>query len=289
MNYFLIALFIFSIISPPVHSQSVGQIDTTKEVLSTQEQSQNNSQRDFEDLYKLSKEYNDKILSTVYWALGGIFTFLIGLVGVNIFFRYRFNKKEIENLVQKHSSDIQKIKNDHMNMIKEKFEKFSEETKRELEELNRQNLSDYKENLKVYKQSTDQRIKSLNKSVDDNRDVYTSKLDNLRENFEAKVDKISLDINQHSARIWEAQGMPQIALRNYIDLAVEAFEKDDSTRLFLTLYDIQDTLEKVEYIYAKSKTKLEELLNKIPADTNQGAVTDIKSILKEIDIEKRDN
>ncbi len=47
-------------------------------------------------LYKNASSANDRIISTMHWAIGLVSTFILAIFGSQIFFNYRINKEEIE-------------------------------------------------------------------------------------------------------------------------------------------------------------------------------------------------
>lgn len=277
--------WIFLLTTSAAHFHPPSQADTTQSV---QQQNFNRDGADYKALYELSKEYNNKILSTVTISLTGIAGLVIALLGFNFWFRHKINEEKVDQIVQKYASDIQKMRNDHKDLIHSEFDEFTEKTKDELEDKNKEKLSNVEKTIDMFGRITDEKIKNLEKHIGENKKDLAKKLDSLDKKLEAEVAKISLDLSEHNAKILKVQKRPQIAMRSYIELAEKAFEIKDSTRTYLALFDIEDTLNKSKFIYEDNRDRLEELLGRLTSASQQEKANDIRSILDEIEVKKRE-
>lgn len=81
---------------------------------------------------RMAIEYNDRILQTVYWALGSMASFLLILVGFNWYTNYRIYDRDKQALMQELSSSLQAHLSEHriavQTEINAKFKEISDST-----------------------------------------------------------------------------------------------------------------------------------------------------------------
>ncbi|WP_296384556.1 hypothetical protein [Winogradskyella sp.] len=59
-------------------------------------------------LYEQFQEETSGIQEIFQWSMGSIIVIILAIFGTNIFFNFRYNKKELENLIQQFDLKIQK-------------------------------------------------------------------------------------------------------------------------------------------------------------------------------------
>lgn len=276
---FIITLFF--LISTPIENPQT-QPDST---INDKAQIVNKSTTDYEELYKLSQTYNEKILNTVYWAIGGIFAAIIGIIGSNIFFNYRFNRKEIENIIQKYDGKFESLKNEHSNYIKEQFSTFKESTTESLNDKADSNLEDYKEKVNLVKSTFDEKFSSIKNTVEKNEEVNSKKLAELESLFNRKVNEIGTILHEHGAKLYRMEGKKSFAIDSYLNAGLNRLDEDGD--VFTTLYHISNLLQKSEKIYKTHKAKLKKFLDKVPSDDfNDPFVEEIEKALAKLEVEE---
>lgn len=177
-NILLILIFQFSILT-------FGQKDSTKiqSIKSTNivEKKSNISELDY---YKLLAEQvqkdNETYISLTQWTLGLSFAFLLAIIGSQIFFNYRINKKEIDYIRKDLDEKISELKNDINQSINSKFDdlekKLKKDTTKESIEMKKTLFSDFKAHkeylkleLQIQEKSLKQDLKALEKEVEQNK------------------------------------------------------------------------------------------------------------------------
>lgn len=93
-----------------------------------------NEESAYKLLYTNIKETNSKILNTVYWALSSILVVIVTIIGSNIYYNYKFNKRESEKLKQDINNYMKDMNNELTKEIGERFNNFANETRKELKQ-----------------------------------------------------------------------------------------------------------------------------------------------------------
>ncbi|MFA9190836.1 hypothetical protein AAGV28_05570 [Flavobacterium sp. FZUC8N2.13] len=177
-NILLILIFQFSILT-------FGQKDSTEiqSIKSTiiVEKKSNISELDF---YKLLAEQvqkdNETYISLTQWTLSISFAFLLAIIGSQIFFNYRINKKEIDYIRKDLDEKISELKNDINQSINSKFDDLEKGLKKDMTkefiEMKKTLFSDFKSHkeylklkLEIQEKSLKQDLKALEKEVEQNK------------------------------------------------------------------------------------------------------------------------
>lgn len=191
-------------------------------------------------LYENQKESNQKILSTIYWALGIMLTTSIALIGGNIFNNYRLNNDKINKIALEFDGKFEELK-------KESISEIQEELKKSTELMNNKSKNILNEcNNKINKNMNDQDIK----------------IRKIEGEIIRKIVKSEIEINELAAKYWEGKRVYPNSLIQYIWKAEKELELQFD--LAFTLESIIDSLEKSNSIPTLSVAQLEELLKKIP-------------------------
>ncbi|WP_281980664.1 hypothetical protein [Tenacibaculum mesophilum] len=216
------------------------------------------------DYYKLLAEQaqkdNETYISLTQWTLGISFAFLLAILGSQIFFNYRINKKEIDFIKKDIDEKFAELKNDITESVDSKFEKINKEIKTDLTKLsielkksNAENFKNHKEysnlKLEVQKTSLKQEIKSLEKEIEKNK-----------------------------GDLWKLKGVESNALSSFIRSALLQLELKRDVQYILD--DINEVLANLEEIDSNSYDKLDELSGKT-IESNQAKTEKMISLYKD--------
>ena len=155
-------------------------------------------------MYKNVVDYNSKILDTVYWALSAMLVLTLALFGSNIFFNYRTNRKEIENIISGMKLELQEFKNQIFNEVQKKLNEFIGSSNEELKLNFGNTVENQSEQIKLITNNLtsqinaftsifEDKVKNLEKSITDN--VDSIKNNYLKLNSEIKKTKKEIEID----------------------------------------------------------------------------------------------
>lgn len=204
-------------------------------------------------LYENTSDYNSRILDTIYWALGGMFSVIILFIGTNTFFNYKNNKKEMENLKKEYDDKFLLSASKMKNEYAEKFAQLSESIKKEslerIETLNNQQIEQIKGFNEVIIIQVDA-IKTDFQQKIDKIDAYniaqskqTKELkQTLTKEFTDEVSVLKFKLLELEAVLWDIRKVPVNAVRYYVKSALIRQELGYS--LNHTLNKIIEILEK---------------------------------------------
>ncbi len=205
-------------------------------------------------LYENSKSNNKSMISIIQWSIGLVATFILFLLGSQIFFNYKISKDEVNSI----QSDIdEKILHLKLEVIEE------------------------------VKKSTDKGDEERNKLIDSKMDSYKTsvkytelQLDNLAINIEQS----KAEIEQSKADIWNLRGVTSNALTYFINTAKLKIKNKQNPKI--TLGYIKDNLEKAEYVYTDTCEHLDELIRSIPPEYSkiQSQINDLYARLPQKDL-----
>jgi len=252
-------------------------------------------------LYEQTEKENSKIQEIFLWSMGSIIVIILAIFGSNIFFNFRFNKKELENLTQQIDLKIQTIREKSIEMLKadqlsyqEKIEKSLKET-----EIEFQNL------LKSFNENYSQQIDNLNSNtvnqIETIQDSFNKQLLLSKQNTEDKILVIKKEIKQIvgenrleilnlesnikrdnariKAHLWDGREVYSNSLTSRMD-ELEILIKGSSNLEFY-LNDLIDNLNKVKRVSKYDYDKLFRIIEKINSDSYNEMIELIISIANE--------
>lgn len=229
------------------NQQEIGQQHVQ---LKPKEESLNEAQA-YKLLYENAKETNGKILDTIYWALGGILAVILFILGTNIYFNFRVNKKEIEDIKNKLYIEMSEKNNivlqSYKEELNEEFRCFSDNQSLQIKNLK----SGFDEKTESIKEI----IKALEKDI--NKTFNETNIRIKKENDEALIELYEVQAKVHSINKNYVT-----ALRSYISKAMVQVEL--SRNLQCTLGDILEVLNNCEYTPWHSQKEFQIFINKIP-------------------------
>jgi len=262
-NTLLIILIIFNLNSFSQGSSS--KIDSTK----TEKTNINAGKKDNEnqtiltelDYYKLlaeqSESNNNSFKSLMQWSLGISFAFLLAIIGSQIFFNYRINKKEIDFIKKDLDEKIAELKNTLSGNIDSKFEKLKEELKKD-----------------ILRSSVDMK-KNLSENFKSQREYAALKMEATKTSLKQDLKSLENEIKKNTGDLWKIKGVKANALTNFIKSAEIEIELKREVKYILN--DIIEILKQLEEIHLVDVNALERLIGKIK-DTHTEQVAEITKL-----------
>ncbi|MEW2919965.1 hypothetical protein AB1A65_00755 [Muricauda sp. ANG21] len=235
--------------------------------------------RAYQLLYENSNEINNKILSTIYWSLGGIFTVVLAIIGSTIFFNFRFNKKEIENITTDAIRQIDIAKNTFSNQIEEKLNNFIIETQKSLN-IEEQNLTNtYKELLKSYSDNLESQIKAnkeffsekiiqIENKIEFNLQSTVEKTNELNNSLIKRIKEKEIKSLNNEAELWKLRGVPSNALRCHIKECSLGFDVGFFWLFEMRLDRICAEIDKIDELDKYLKEEIDDFMLRIPSSLN---------------------
>lgn len=295
---FIIVLFISSI--------SNGQNDSLIQKGSKKNTITFNEGIAYKMLYENQKESNNNILSTIFYALGGLGAAVFLVFGST----WWFNEKKVKDLLKELDDKVQDIKSDSSDEISKKmneliiknnkelsnfqtqikkqfideFKNFADLNNKAIVELKNENNvanSNYQELLKSYNENLQSQITSITSQHNKGMELLSQELSNLKETNEKELKKHSKkaekDNLKHIAEIAVLKGNANIALMAYLDYALFLFHSNSESTFEFMYDEIIKCLEKVSYIYDDEDEGLETLMKlsikQFPDETKE--ITDL--------------
>lgn len=224
-------------------------------------------------LYENSKENNRKILSTIYWALSGIFGVVIAIIGINLFFNMRINKDEIERFDNKIENEFKRIERDTNKQIIKMFEDYSKENKQYIKEKfeilfqkQEEQFENFEEKnslkLNNIQNKLKNKIKNNNKKINDLNDDFDKQINSLINDIEENEKRKEIQIHGLEAELWSIKGTNKNVLSRLIKKANLEIELESS--LTHTLGKLEEVMKNIDDFSTYDKTDINKLIRKIP-------------------------
>lgn len=216
------------------------------------------------DYYKLLAEQaqkdNETYISLTQWTLGISFAFLLAILGSQIFFNYRINKKEIDFIKKDIDEKFAELKNEISESVDSKFEKINKELKTDLTKLSIELKKSNAENYKSHK------------------DLINLKLKLQESSFKQEIKSLEKEIEKNKGDLWKLKGVESNALSSFIRSALLQLELKRDVQYILD--DINEVLANLEEIDSSSYDKLNTLSGKT-IETNQAKTEKMISLYKD--------
>lgn len=221
------------------------------------------------------KYSNDKILDTIYWAIGGVAVAIFTLLGANIFFNFRFNRKEIENIKQSFNLQLKGAKNKYDKLIQSEINNFVEKSNDRIREDFRSLSDNIQNQIKIISDNFSSQIntnedkleyktKQLLERISQMEEKFESEIENVRTSIINTEENIKIELLGNKAKIWKLYDVKSNALTCLIEQALLKIKLGK----FLedSLEGIIEILEKIKEISTWDSAKINELINKIPKE-----------------------
>lgn len=216
------------------------------------------------DYYKLlaeqSKSNNESFKSLMEWSLGLTFAFLLAIIGSQIFFNYRINKKEVDFIKKDLDEKLAQLKNSYSENIDYKFEKLEKELKIELTK------------------SSIEMKKNLSTNFKSHKEYAALKIEATKTSLKQDLKVLEKEIQKNIGDIWKLKGVESNALSNFIRSA--EIDLDLKREVKYILKDIIEILKSLEEIHSRDYESLGKLVDKIKV-THKEKAEEIKKLYLE--------
>jgi hypothetical protein len=216
---------------------------------------------------KTIEKYQDKLLSTVQWAIGGTITIVLGAAGLGLFANYRFYKNDKATI----DKDFELIRNDlstSLTMLRKRvdgrFEKFTDDSIVKIED-------------------------HIEKEINTGRELFSNMIEKNKKSIIQEMNQLKFDIAKLEYLDWMRQKVYTNCLRSAIEMLryTESYSNDyfftramdlivESLELIIDKGDIklrsdlsgelESALHKVPSKYSVKIEKIKQLLSKVVLD-----------------------
>lgn len=198
-----------------------------------------NSQPDYKLLYENQVKYNDKILDTIFWAIGVVFTVILLVVGSQIYFNYSLNNKKYKDLA---TSIDQKIISGVISTINNHLPPMKVEIQRE---------------IITFSNNFQKQLDSISSSIKDDRLKNVDRLDEVSN----KVNRIDLKIFEINGQLNESKKDYNAALDDYITCGFKSMKLDNNLN-YRIVYSIGHLIKnRLETVTSQQKADIETILS----------------------------
>ena len=182
------------------------------------------------------------------------------------FFNFRFNKKELDNLLQQIDLKIKDVRSDLLSEIeteteknKLEFDSRSAKISKDFESLQKDTISEILKDNKAYQEKTENLIKNLNEKYDEFSKLITQKVD---ENYKEVSNKYQNQLNTFNNNYTQQISSLNDNFKLQINTLSESYNKEISLLK-------NNTDEKFQSVLKELKSKESQLQNLINQSNNQ--------------------
>ncbi|WP_410769596.1 hypothetical protein [Fontibacillus sp. BL9] len=217
----------------------------------------------YRQLYEDQKDYNDKILNTIYWALGGLATAIITVVGLNVFSSQRSNKAGLEAIKQEILINNEENINNSLSRIKDRFDNLREQNSQDIIQRIDGKTDIFTEKINIlHTLLRDLDEKNLAKSKS-----FNSNLNNLVDELRKEVKEVKIDVFENTAGIYGLSGSKENEIRFICKAIEECIGIGRSPETLLNR--LLKALSNIGSIYYFTNSELSALSKKIPPECDQ--------------------
>jgi len=247
-------------------------------------------------LYDNQLKFNDAILKTIYYALGGLATAILAVFASN----WWFNEKKVKDVakgidlqiadakktalsevidklnsfslektseISQRQTKLQEEVTSSITGLTLKFNDLSEKLRIEIREDNKVLLGNYQKQLDSFNENYRQQISTLNENINNQVNSLKDVIKSSKEQSDNEVNEIKKIITRVEFYMWDHRGIMINAMRAQVRelKLVQEKSKNDHANYPLFLTQLLGTLGKMTYIYVNEKQDLIETIKKIPA------------------------
>jgi hypothetical protein len=242
----------------------------------------NSTESDLQEYYKQmyvdQKDYNDRILNTIYWALGGLATAIISVVGLNVFNSNRSNKASLE-VIKQEVLKINEIENSkNVTMLRQEFDQLRDQTSNVLNEQLQQRDQIINERFTLIQTDLSNNVEEVNSKIEN-----VVKFNHLQiKEIERKLKAMKIDIYKNKADI---KGLNQHGALSQLGYLVQKLELEIELEYPLQYFldDFLIKLQEIKEVDAMLHHQISTVVNKIP-DIYNGLKTRLNEVLSDIKI-----
>jgi hypothetical protein len=197
------------------------------------------------------KDYDQRLLSTVYWSLSGVFLLVVLIGGVNWFTNYRLYERERDSLRQTLKLDAQ----EEAIKLRSLVEQLQSQLRGEAEQL-RKRVVAFETNMNELLSEREKRLKG----------VMEASVKSAKEDLEHEVANAELANSETRAAFYSAANDPWEVLRAWLDnlQALEKLDWLDEHFMGKPLNAIEACLQKDFAVGYQTHTELKRILQRGP-------------------------
>jgi len=208
-------------------------------------------------LYEKEQKNGNSYISLIQWIIGVCLAFLLAIIGSQIFFNYRINKKELDYIKKDLDQKLTNLKNELLEKIELKFELSETKLKEKFDK-----------GEKVVKERVEKFIESENKMLE-------LQLKTQKGELEREINYLKKDIEKNSGDLWKLKGVESNALSSFLRVAFMQIDLKHEVKYILD--DIIEILNDLAEINNSDYNKLDELCSKLEV-SNADKITRIKEL-----------
>lgn len=205
-------------------------------------------------LYEDSKSANNSIITILQWSIGLIFTIILAVIGSQIFFNFRINKKEIENIKK---TNLEEIANKHSEILAFLNGKLSDQNgtiQLKTDDIRNEMLTFY-----------DNKMSEISKQEETKKELLDKNLEILETKLRNEISYLEAKMNKNSGYIWELKGVTANALTNFLNTVESELDLNYDPKF--TLDNILKVLKDLDDIHEMDYKRLVRLVQILPAST----------------------
>lgn len=267
MNRLITFLFTLSFLL--TYGKETPKIAVSKNIINNQQTSKTGMTESeaYKLLYENAKENSNTMVTTNQWVIGISIAFLLTILGAQVFFNWKLNKKEIDYIKKDLEERIGELKADLLKEI---------------------GLANKEQELKINTLSTkiekdllnkiDEYFESKSKISELNDKMINREIELLSKNLKDEVKKLQIDIEKTEGDVWKIKGVEANALSNYLRTALLQIEYKREVKYILD--DIIAIISNLEEIHQSDYDKLDSLTSQLK-ESHEGQKVKILSLYKD--------
>ncbi len=239
---------------------------------------------------ELKTDYNN-LASTIYWAIGTIFTLGLAIVGGNYYLNkkvydadYKLLKHEVVNEVIDKNEELKK---ELLESIENKLIAIESNYKNNFEknlELYDERFIQYKENIEFLKNEIDVNFNKVELDLKEQSNNLLEKIyQTEKKSYENHIEALIM-IDVAEAASWKDKSLNGNVIHAYVRAILKAVDNNISSRIELNLNEVVKTLHKMKTMNTWVNKDLTEMINKLP-DEYEMYSTSIKKLMSDIAVE----
>lgn len=228
----------------------------------------------YKSLYGNTKENNESYKSLLQWTFGISLGFLLAIIGSQIFFNYRLNKKELDYIKKDIDEKVLDLENKLIKKIQEKFNDLDKSLSAGLTKNQKENKEFLEEKL-----NSDEELKKAQFKLLENTISYEVK--SVKNRLEREVMSLKEDIVKNKGDLWKLKGVESNALSSFIE--VTFIKKQRNFEIKYILDEIIDVLKELDDIHQSDYDKLKELYEEIKV-SHKSKADRINELIKNKDV-----
>jgi hypothetical protein len=248
INLFVLALLVFNLSNAQKNADSLKITKTSKS--SDQENTNLSESGAYKLLYENAKENNDAMITTIQWVIGVSIAFLLAILGSQIFFNWRINKKEIDYIKKDIDEKITELKSDLIKDVTSLNKEQEEKIEKLFEKLEKDILGKINSELDKAKNLLDVKDELIN-----------FKISSYKKELTEEVKALQINVEKNEGDIWKIKGVESNALSSYLRTAFLQVELKREVKYILD--EIIEILKNRDEVHEFDYEKLDSLIDKL--------------------------